>query len=95
MPGARVRALYDADAVLRRLARVLRELVNVDADRPPHVEGAARTPAADPVEARVNADGPEAVLLQALERSRDTLAGVARVLAARDRVGHVPDKRDA
>lgn len=86
MYSARVRALYEADEVLRRLAGTLR-LLGADEPNQPTLDenGATSLPATAPKPAAQPEAGRQALLLGALRRSRETLELLDRVLTARSR----------
>ena len=86
MNRARVRSLYDSEAVLRQAAGALRSLGWSD----PANRFAERVPseAPDTGGRRELALARQASLIAALRRSREVLDTVARVLDAREAVKH-------
>ena len=85
MHRARVRSLYDSEAVLRQAAAALRSL-GCD----PSSRFAERLPSEAPESSarRELALARQASLIAALRRSREVLDTVARVLEARDATKH-------
>ncbi len=87
MPGAHVRALYDSEAVLRRLAGALRALGEDDPGEPSIDENSASDPlpSGQRLAASHAASSPETPLLGALWRGHDILDVLDRMLAGRGR----------
>jgi hypothetical protein len=83
MHGARVRAFYESDEVLRRLAGTLRQIGADEPSQPTLDENGATSLPATPKSITRPDAGRHAALLGALRRSRETLEVLDRVLTAR------------
>jgi hypothetical protein len=83
MHGARVRALYESDEVLRRVAGTLRQLGADEPSQPTLDENGATSMPVTSKSATLPETGRQAALLGALRRSRETLEVLDRVLTAR------------